>query len=161
MFDLFFTNDAIEGARFCLTLLREKLPSRLAFVHLYDINTREFVTVGTDGEGAEAQLLGRYGESDPLFAAATKKRRALVVNGLVPEVARFAAATSVKSIVVAPVMDGGRFLGAIELVNPVDDMPFTDREGHAVTYVCERFAEFVAARGVVVDPEKVSLRRVG
>ncbi len=47
----------------------------------------------------------------------------------------------------APVMLAGRFLGAIELLNPIDGEPFTESDGNAVTYIAEQFAEFVAARG--------------
>jgi hypothetical protein len=158
MFELFFTKDAIEGGRFCLSVLAERLPSRLGFVHLYDINKREFVTVGTHGEGADAMLLARHPESDALLADAMNLRRAVVLESARPgktDLARFKAAGPVRSVVVAPVMDGGRFLGAIELVNPLDELPFGEREGNATSYVAERFAEFVAGRGVSFDPERI------
>ena len=43
-----------------------------------------------------------------------------------------------KRIIVAPVMQSGRFLGAIEIANPSDGAPFTELEGNALTYMGEQ-----------------------
>jgi len=59
------------------------------------------------------------------------------------------------SVMVAPVEVSGRYLGLIELVNPADGRAFTEGDGHALTYIGEQYAEFVAERGVVLDPESV------
>lgn len=69
---------------------------------------------------------------------------------------RFASLGGAKRIIVTPVMQAGRFLGVIELVNPLDGAPFSELEGNALTYMAEQYAEFVAARGVVLEAEKVS-----
>jgi GAF domain-containing protein len=61
-----------------------------------------------------------------------------------------------RSLLVAPVVLAGRFLGALELLDPVDGLPFNDEEGYALTYIGEQFAEFVAMRGVTVDPERIT-----
>jgi GAF domain-containing protein len=61
----------------------------------------------------------------------------------------------VRSVIVAPVEQAGRFLGLIELVNPRDGGVFTDGDGNGLTYLGEQFAEFLAARGVVLDPERI------
>jgi hypothetical protein len=53
-------------------------------------------------------------------------------------------------------MLAGRFLGAIELLDPIDGAPFTDDEGHALSYIGEQFGEFVASRGVLLDPERIA-----
>jgi GAF domain-containing protein len=60
-----------------------------------------------------------------------------------------------RSFACAPVELGGRYLGLIELVNPLDGHAFTDGDGHALTYIGQQFADFVAQRGVVVDAEHV------
>ena len=60
-----------------------------------------------------------------------------------------------KSAGVAPGMLAGRCLGAIERLDPADGAPFTDNEGHALSYIGEQFGEFVATRGVVLDPERL------
>ena len=60
-----------------------------------------------------------------------------------------------KSVLCAPVQVSGRYLGLIELANPVDGQPYTDGDGHALSYIGEQFAEFVAAQGVVIDPDAI------
>jgi hypothetical protein len=159
MHDLHFLRDAIEGADFCLTLALEKMPSRAGLVHLYDIDKREFVVTCARGVGSEALLLRRYPENDPLLRAAMRKQRATVIidarSGDAAAADRYRVLGGAKSVVVAPVMLAGRFLGALELLDPIDGAPFTDNEGHALSYIGEQFAEFVASRGVLLDPERI------
>jgi GAF domain-containing protein len=158
MHDLHFLRDAVEGGDFCLGLALEKIPSSAGVVHLYDIDRREFVITSTRGSRAEALLLKRHAETDPLLSAAMRKRRALVMADAKAETAeidRFTMAGGAASAIIAPVMKGGRFLGAIEIWNPTDGIPFSDDEGNALTYIGEQLAEFVATRGVVTDPERI------
>lgn len=160
MHALHFMTDALEGGHFCLAVALEKLPSRAAYVHLYDIDKREFVIVCASGQGTEAGLLLRTGESDALLAAAMRKRRAVVINDEAEDVGmgapRFATFGGAKRAIITPVMLAGRFLGVIELVNPVDGAPYTELEGNALTYMAEQYAEFVAGHGVVLEPDKVN-----
>ena len=162
MHDLHFSRDAVEGGDFCLQLAMAKLPSLAGIVQLYDINHREFLVTNTRGEGTETLLLRRYPETDALLAAAMRKRRAVVIGNAVESEAatneRYVAIGGARSLIIAPVMQAGRFLGAIELVNPIDGEPFSESDGNAVSYIAEQLAEFVAARGVVTDPERISLR---
>ncbi len=162
MHDLHFLRDAIEGAEFCLGLALETLPSRAGIVHLYDINRREFVIAFATGAGTEKLLTKRHTEGEPLLASAMRKRRAVVLPNAVGEAdakaERFDVLGGAKSLIVAPVMQSGRFLGAIEIINPLDNAPFTEDEGAAVNYIAEQYAEFVAARGVIIDPDRISLR---
>jgi hypothetical protein len=89
-----------------------------------------------------------------------RKRRAVVVaDGKADEAGlaeRFLMLGGASSIVCSPVLKGGRFLGAIEIVNPVDGIPYTDHEGNAVDYISEQFAEFVAAHGMQLDPDRIA-----
>jgi putative methionine-R-sulfoxide reductase with GAF domain len=160
MHELHFLSNALEGADFCLALTLEKLPSRAAFVHFYDVNKREFVLASARGKGANALLLDRHSESDPMLLAAMKKRRAVVVpdaSGSDAEsLGRFAAIAGVRSLIVAPVMQAGRWLGAIEVLNPLDGAPFTDGDGEALSYIGEQFAEFLSSRGVILDAEQIA-----
>jgi GAF domain-containing protein len=162
MHDLHFSRDAVEGGDFCLGLAMAKLPSLAGIVQLYDINHREFLVTNTRGEGTEKLLLRRFPETDPLLASAMRKRRAVVIGNATEGDAatneRYAAIGGARSLIIAPVMQAGRFLGAIELVNPIDGVPFTESDGNAVSYIAEQLAEFVAARGVVTDPERISAR---
>jgi hypothetical protein len=41
-------------------------------------------------------------------------------------------------------------------MDPLDGFPFSENEGYALTYIAEQFAEFVATRGVNVDPERIA-----
>ena len=156
MHDLHFLRDSLEGADFCLTLALEKMPARGGIAHLYDIDRREFVITCAGGTGGESLLLRRYAEDDPILSVAMRKRRALVLSDAttskaVQSLDRYAALGGATSLMVAPVALGGRFLGALELLNPADDVPFTDDDGHALSYIAEQFAEFVASRGIVID----------
>jgi GAF domain-containing protein len=162
MHDLHFLRDAIEGGHFCLSLALETLPSTAGIVHMYDIDKREFIVAVTAGKGAEKLLTRRYPESDPLLAKALRKRRAVVIadasteEGAASE--RYAPFGGAKSIIVAPVLYGGRFIGALELINPQDGDPFSEDEGNAFNYIAEQYAEFVSQHGVVIDSEAISMR---
>jgi GAF domain-containing protein len=164
MHDLHFVRDSIEGGDFCLALAMEKLPSQAGIVHLYDIDRREFLVSSVRGAGTGKLLMRRHPETDDLLSAAMRKRHAVVVDKAVDtEVAaidRYVALGGVRSLMIAPVMQAGRFLGAIELVNPLDGQPFTEAEGNALMYIAEQFAEFVATRGVVTDTERIGARQL-
>jgi putative methionine-R-sulfoxide reductase with GAF domain len=162
MHDLHFSRDAVEGGDFCLALAMTKLPSMAGIVQAYDINKREFLVTNTRGAGAETLLLRRFADNDGILSTAMRKRRAVVIANAADSDAattqRYAAIGGARSIVVAPVMQAGRFLGAIELVNPLDGEPFTESDGNAVSYIAEQLAEFIASHGIVTDPERISLR---
>jgi GAF domain-containing protein len=159
MHELHFAQDAIEAGDFVLALVMAMLPSRAGIVHLYDIDHREFVIACTLGDGMPDLLLRRHPEAEPLLSAAMRKRRALVFEDARTEetaaVDRFKAFGGAKSLIVSPVMLAGRFLGVIEIANATDGLPFTEKEGNAIDYISEQFAEFVASRGVVLDPERI------
>jgi hypothetical protein len=157
MHDLHFLRDSVEGAAFCLMLALEKIPSRVGIVHLYDIDRREFVVASVRGPNQEAALLQRYPEGDPVLSVAMRRQRA-IIWGDVDEanaLSRYRFFGGARSLIVAPVVLAGRFLGALELLDPVDGLPFNDEEGHALTYIAEQFAEFIATRGMTVDPERI------
>jgi hypothetical protein len=162
MHDLHFVRDALEGGEFCLALAMEKLPCQAGIVHLYDIDKREFLIASTRGPGASKLLLRRHPENEPILIAATRKRRALVVeDGAQAEGAqaeRYALFGGARSLLVAPVLLHGRLLGAIELLNPLDGQPFNESEGNALTYIAEQFAEFISSHGIVTDAERISQR---
>jgi hypothetical protein len=164
MHELHFMRDAIEGGEFVLTLAMGKLPCQAGIVHVYDIDKREFLVTSTRGTGTSKLLLRRHPESDAILQAAMNRRRAIVIadashSGAV-QVERYTAIGGVRSLIIAPAMQHGRFLGAIEIINPLDGQPFTDAEGNAVNYIAEQFAEFLASHGVVTDPERISQRQV-
>jgi hypothetical protein len=164
MHDLHFVRDAIEGGEFCLTLAMEKLPSQAGIVHLYDIDKREFLVTSTRGPGTSKLLLRRHAESDAILQAAMNRRRAIVIadttHSQAVNVERYTLLGGVRSLMIAPVMEHGRFLGAIEIMNPLDGQPFTDAEGNALNYIAGQFAEFLSSHGIVTDPERISARQL-
>jgi GAF domain-containing protein len=90
-----------------------------------------------------------------------RKRRAIVTpDGANDEIAqateRFAVVGGGTSVIVSPVVKGGRFLGVIELVNPLDGTPFAENEGNAIDYLSEQFGEFVANHGMMLDPARIT-----
>jgi hypothetical protein len=158
MHDLHFLPDALAGADFVLALMLDKLPSAAALVHFYDIDSREFVVVRAYGAGATKAMQVRTNEKDPLIAEAMRKRRAVVLDDgdTRAQNGRWAlVGDPPRSLICAPVEQGGRFLGLLELSNPIDGQPFREGDGHAVTYIGEQFAEFLAERGVILDPERI------
>lgn len=157
--DLHFLRDSIEGAEFVLALTLEKLPSEVGLVSLFDINKREFVVVRQKG-GKQRVVGQRQPERAPLAGSAMRKRHAVVVSSAAEAKAivdeRFQAiGVEIRSLVCAPVELGGRYLGLIELVNPLDGGVFNEGDGNALTYIGQQFAEFAASRGVMIDPEQL------
>jgi hypothetical protein len=156
--DLHFLRDSIEGAEFVLALTLEKLPSEVGMISLFDMNKREFVVVRQTGG---KRIVGhRQSEKAPIASSAMRKCHAVVVSkpdevkGVADE--RFQAiGVELRSLVCAPVELGGRYLGLIELLNPLDGSLFNEGDGNALTYIGQQFAEFAASRGVMIDPEQL------
>ena len=113
--------DSIQGGDFCLHLALEKLPSRVGVVYLYDIDRREFVVVCVLGT-VPAGLVGkRFAETAPVLSAAMRKRRAMLLSAEDAAIAEHTTPIGgAQHVLLAPVMQAGRFLGAIELVDPPD-----------------------------------------
>jgi hypothetical protein len=157
--DLAFARDSLEGAEFVLNLTLEKLPAQVGLVSLFDMNTREFVVVRQSG-GPRSALCARQPEKAALAQSAMRRRHAIVVSD--PEGAARAMddrwraiGVELTSLVCAPIELSGRYLGLLELANPMDGQAFNEGDGNALTYIGQQFAEFVAARGVIVDPAQI------
>jgi GAF domain-containing protein len=156
MHDLNFVRDTEEGADFVLTIALEKFRSSTGMVQLYDINRREFVVMRAVGPNAHLVLGGRTAERDPLITEIMNRRRPFVLDvardGRVRAGRWAALGSSPKFILAAAVELHGRFLGVIEIANPVDGS-FPPEDINGLAYVAERFAEFVAGRGLVFETE--------
>jgi GAF domain-containing protein len=157
MHDLHFLRDALDGGQFCLALATEVLPSRAALIHFFDIDKREWVVACTRGRDTHRLLTMRSPESDELLRGATRKRRAVVTPNALEHAAspRYQVVGGAKSLIIAPIMQAGRALGAIEIINPLDGMPFTEDEGNAMTYIAEQYAEYLGSRGIVLDRDRI------
>lgn len=155
-----YLEDALEGARFCLELLQTVFPARALLVHLFDTQRREFLVVDACGEAADALHLTRAGLTDLLLRLSMRKGVPVAWRRLQHEapqevLARFAALPCVETVFVAPVCSGPRWLGAFEIVDPVVDL-FPPHLENALRHVAERYAFFLAPRGVIVDVATVA-----
>jgi GAF domain-containing protein len=157
--DLHFIADPLEGADFVLSVALERLPSEVGLVSFFDIDRRQFVVVRQTG-GEKSVLLQRVSEKATLIRRAMRSSCALVVGdsdgdrGVLD--ARWAAmGHSPATLICAPVQNHGRYLGLIELANPHDGAPYSASDGHALSYIGEQFAEFMANRTIDLNPELV------
>jgi hypothetical protein len=156
MHELSFMIDLVSGADFVVHVLSELIPCEGIVVHAFDLAKQEFVVVRARGPKGRDALLFRTPDDDPIIHAIMKKRSvasngsasvrsgAFALLGVEPRFALCGAARQ-----------GGRYLGLLELANPLGDTPFHEGEVNAFEYVCEQFAEFVAQRPVVLDPDVV------
>ena len=162
--DLAFLSDPLEGADFVLALVLDTIPSAVALCSFFDINTREMVVVRQAVNPSFAKLPNvlnsRAAEFAPLIAKSMRAGRSVVVasadRGVFTEDARWRAlGVTPESAVSAPVAAGGRYLGLIEVADPIDGAPFTETDGHALTYIGEQFSEYLAQREVDLTPERI------
>ena len=156
MHDLHFLRDALDGGQFCLALATEVLPARAAIIHFFDIEKRQWVVACTRGKEMHRLLTMRAPENDDILRECARKRRALVVpNASSSTSERYRQLNGARSLIAAPIMQAGRALGALEIINPLDGMPFTEDEGNAMTYIAEQYAEYLGSRGIVLDRERI------
>ncbi|MEO8799891.1 MAG: GAF domain-containing protein [Polyangiaceae bacterium] len=153
MEDLLSVETSVEAGAVCLASLVRAIPSRGGIVHFYDAELRELVAVYAIGPHAERLVLTRASESDSLIGAAFRKHEPIVVNYRGPQAPRptdrhaFLGVT--KNVMVCPILDGPRFLGALELVDAMHPGGFDIAAQHAISYVADRFAGFLVEHGVV------------
>lgn len=151
-----FHEDAVAAGYFCLDLALSKIPADGGLVHFYDVDKREYVVACARGPNAHALLLARHPDLDPFLGSAPRSRSAVIfqADGATPP--RFAVFGGLKNLVVAPLWPRGRFMGAVEFINPKDGAPFTTDDANALTYIAEQLAEFIGSRGVVLDPRRIT-----
>jgi hypothetical protein len=166
MHQLAFCADSLDAASFTLALALEKLASDAGIVHLYDIDRREFVVVSAAGPGILSLCGLRTSESDPLAAEALRTRGAVLVHNAEADLraqaprwgaVRSALAEPLRCIACARAAQAGRFLGLLELCNGEGTGAFEAGDEHALSYLAERFTEFVAAHGVTLGKESSAL----
>jgi hypothetical protein len=161
MHELHFSPDMVTGVEFVLGVLNATLPSEGIVVHVYDINTRQFVIVRALGPSPQSVILHRTPDSEALFKKGMRSPRCLRTPNAKSETAyedgRFSLlGVAPTSALFGPVSLGGRYLGALELLNPPGNEPFTENEANALDYICEQFAEFLASRPIILDPDVVA-----
>jgi GAF domain-containing protein len=147
------SDDVVEGAALVLRTALSAIPSVAGFVHVADSATRDFVVVAASG-AQNTEVIGTHtSEEDPLLARALSEMQAVTVEATSPDAltgARWHIVCPTHAVLCAPVQLDGRQLGAIELVDPMRASAFTDADRHAMTYVGERFADFLADRNIAL-----------
>jgi len=155
-----FLNDAPSGAEFVMRLVMETLEVEIGIVHLYDINARSFVVASAGGPKADALIELRSPETEPLLEEVMARDKPLLLAEAqghpLTASGRWALIDCARAILCAPVQQDGRFLGAIEVANPIDGSPFTDDDVNAISYVAERFTRFLEARGILLSADDAS-----
>jgi hypothetical protein len=152
--ELSYCPDVPAAAQYVLALLEEYIPCAGALVHLFDLDTRQFVLVRALGPHASALLASRSsGAGSPLEDALRRQQSVRVPGARQSLWARLGA--DVKQELCSPVQQGGRHLGAIEIGRGPDQGGFSDAELAALDYVCEQFAEYLAERPLDLDPESL------
>ncbi|MEO8905481.1 MAG: hypothetical protein ABI488_23440 [Polyangiaceae bacterium] len=163
MHELHFQRDFAAGAEFVLSVLNEMLPSEGVLIHVFDINTGYFVVVRAKGPNANAALLQRMPDQDPLVKAVMRSPQSVII----PDAAndpRFqgprwqVVGVAPRAALAGGVQQGGRYLGLIELVNPLGDAPFHAAEVNALDYICAQFAEFLSTKPLVLAADVVLAR---
>jgi GAF domain-containing protein len=157
--ELHFMRDITAGCEFLLALLRRVLPSEGIVLHVFDINSSAFVVVRTHPRQPKA-LLYRTADDDGLFRQVMHQSASVRFNDAGAEDSFRGGLWPVLDVqprfaLCGPVKHGGRYLGLIQLVNPLGDTPFHDSEMNALDYICQQFADFVASRPVVLEVDTV------
>jgi tetratricopeptide (TPR) repeat protein len=144
-------DDVVEGAALVLKTALDAIPSTAGIVHVADVATRDFVVVAASGARSADVIGTRTSETDPILDRAHRALEAITVSaeGRAPFTgARFRAMPPGRGVLCAPVHFDGRVLGAIELIDASPGPLFGDGDRHAMTYLGERFAEFLADRSL-------------
>jgi hypothetical protein len=160
MHQLHFMRDIVAGADYVLSCVLYMLPCEGVLIHVFDIDTREFVVVRAAGPSLKDALLVRTPDTYAFFREAFRRQTALnfpdaEIEPSFAESRWERLGVRVKSAMCGAVQHGGRYLGVIELANPLGGEPFRVTEVNALDYICEQFADFVASRPIVLDEDAV------
>jgi GAF domain-containing protein len=162
MHDLHFMVDVASGAEFVRGVIARTLPCEGVLIHVFDIDRRQFVVVRAAGPTAAKALLHTTPDRDPLFSQLMRRHGVLRPADPSSEPSfqggRWAALgiEQVRAAACGACRQGGRYLGVIELANPIGYEPFSEHEAHALDYICKQFAEFLVNRPIVLDRDVIA-----
>ncbi len=163
MHDLHFMSGVGDGAEFVMEALESIVPCEGVLIHVFDINKRQFVVVRAKGTTAAQTLLLRTPDTEGFFDFVMHRPGSIAFEDVGKEPRLLGERWHMLGVkpsraLCGPVRQGGRYLGLVEVANPLGEAPFHQTEQNAIDYVCQQFAEFLANRPIVLDPEVV-LRR--
>jgi hypothetical protein len=160
MHDLHFMRGVADGAEFMLAAVESIVPCDGVLIHVFDINTRQFVVVRAKGPGTMQVLLHRTPDSDPFVNAVMRRPGSVAIHDVASDPRVLGPRWDTLGVkptraLCGPVRQGGRYLGLLEVVNPLGDAPFHQTEQNAIDYACEQFAEFLANRPIVLEADVI------
>ena len=160
MHSLHFAPDIVSGADYVLNVMLRVMPCEGVLIHVFDINTRQFVVVRAAGPNSRSVLLYRTPDTYRLFKSVLRRPGALAVADASADLSFQSErwerlGVVVKSALCGAVKQGGRYLGVIELANPAGGATFQENEVNALDYICGQFADFVVSRPIVIDEDAV------
>jgi hypothetical protein len=105
-------------------------------------------------------VLKRHDPADPLLRVVMPMGKPFSWNDLsnapARKLARFGSLPNVQRVLAAPILVAGRYLGAIDLVNPLDGADFGFSDESALDYLARQYATFLGQHGVIVDVATVA-----
>jgi len=161
MHELMYLPDIAAGADYLITILEEHIPCDGVLIHVFDIAASEFVLVRALGPNEAEVALIRSSGTDSHLAEAARRGTTIALSAaeaMSSPVLWEALGLDVTSALCSPAHQNQRYLGAIELGREAASGPFSEAEMHALEYVCEQFADFVANRPLELDAESLRPR---
>lgn len=159
--ELMYLPDIAAGADYLITILEEHIPCDGVLIHVFDIAASEFVVVRALGPNAAEVALICTSSTDSHLAEASRRATTLeltAAEAMSSPVLWEALGLDIASALCSPAHQNQRYLGAIELGREAASGPFSDAEIHALEYVCEQFADFIANRPLELDAESLRPR---
>ncbi|HVU01400.1 MAG TPA: GAF domain-containing protein [Polyangiaceae bacterium] len=154
---LHFLDDVRSGANFVAKVLAEHMGASTVLVHVYDINSRHFVIMSALGNRASALADYATPEDDAFVAELMKDGEAIVVLDPKDDPrfsrGRFLLVEPSRSVACAPAVIERRYLGLLEVVDPLDGSEFGEDDRNALAYAASAFARFLDRRGIVLSEE--------
>jgi GAF domain-containing protein len=155
-----FLEDVREGAAFLGRVLEEKMRPATVLVHVYDINSGHFVVMSASGARSAALVDYATPEDEPFVVEIMNEDEATLVlqPGDDPRLSRgrWLLVEPRTSVLCAPVAIESRYLGLVELIDPLDGSEFDEDDRNALTYAASAFAKFLDRRGIVLSEDEPS-----
>ncbi len=154
MHELSYLPDIATGAAYVLETVEEFIPCNAALIHVFDIDTREFVVVRALGPHSRDVLMRRTSGGGSHLEDALRRQTTVQLSAPSQPLWR-ALGVEPEHVLCGPVHQNGRYLGAIELAREAERGSFNDGQVSALEYICEQFADFVADRPLELTAQSI------
>jgi hypothetical protein len=147
MHELLYLPDIVAGADYVLRTVEELIPCGGALVHIFDLNTKDFVVVRALGPHRRAVVLARTPGTGSHLDEALRHQTAIERgpgSGTIDQTIWNRLGLQVEFLLCCPMHQNRRYLGAIELGREAGAERFNPGQVNALAYICEQLAEFIA-----------------